>query len=82
MASFIRTKEATLLGEVESFQRQLAEFESYAAALQATIKETCDTLALTDLDYKRIVAIMQQQQQSRNQSKDCSFTTALLESTR
>jgi hypothetical protein len=61
-------------------RRQLAESESRAARLQATIKETCDTLAFTDLDYERLAATMQQQQ-SRDQSTDRSLATALLEST-
>ncbi len=61
-------------------QRQLAESESREATLQATIEETCDTLALTDLDYERIAAAMQQQR-SRNQSTDRSLNTGLSKST-
>ena len=61
MASSTRSKNATLQGEVKSLQRQLAESELCTATLQATIEDTCDTPAFTDLDYKRIAAAMQQQ---------------------
>jgi hypothetical protein len=61
-------------------QRQLAESKLRTARLQATIKETCNTLAFTDLDYKHLIAAMQQQQ-SKDQFTDCSFATALLELT-
>ena len=83
MVSSTGTKDVTLQEEIESLRRQLAESELCTATLQTTIEETCNTLALTDLDYKRIVAAMQQQQ-SRDHSRDCrdcSLTTALLEST-
>jgi septal ring factor EnvC (AmiA/AmiB activator) len=80
IASITRTKDATFQKEIESLQRQLAESKSRAAMLQATIKETRDTLAFTDLDCERIAAAMQQQQ-SRDQSTDRFLTTAFLKST-
>jgi hypothetical protein len=80
MASTTGTEDATFQEEIESLQRQLAESESRAATLRATIKETRDTLAFTNLDCERIAAAMQQQQ-SRDQSTDRSLTTALLKST-
>ena len=62
MSSLAKTKDATLQEKVETLQRQLAEAKSYTASLQATIKETQDALAFTDLDIKRIVTAMLQQQ--------------------
>ena len=79
MASSTGTNDATLQEEVKSLWRQLAESELYAATLQATI-EVCNTPVFTDLDYKHIAAAMQQQQ-SRDQSRDCSLTDALSAST-
>jgi hypothetical protein len=69
MASSTGTENAILQEEIESLQRQLAESESCAATLQTTIEETWDTPAFTDLDYKHIVAAMNQQH-SRDQSQD------------
>jgi hypothetical protein len=62
MSSLAKTKDATLQEEVETLRRQLAEAESHAASLQATIEETRDASALTDLDIERIAAAMLQQQ--------------------
>ena len=78
MASLTGTENATLQEEIESLQRQLAESELYTTTLQITIKETQDTPAFTDLDYKHIAAAMNQQR-SRDQSqdqdcRDCSLT--------
>ena len=83
MASSSRTEDATPQEEIESLRRQLAESESRAATLRATIEEVRDTPAFTDLDYERIAAAMQQLQ-SRDQSTDCRArsTTAPSESTR
>jgi len=90
MASSTGTNEAALQEEVESLRQQLAESESRAATLQATIEETRDTPApapapaFTDLDYERIAAAMQQLQ-SREHSRvrrDRSLTAAFSESTR
>ena len=79
IASSTGTNNATLQEEVESLRRQLAESESYTATLQVTIK-VCNTSAFTDLDYKYIAAAIQQQQ-SRDQSRDCFLTDALSAST-
>ena len=86
MASSTGTENATLQEEIESLRRQLAESESRAATLQATIEETRDTPAFTDLDYERIAAAMHQQR-SRDQSqdrdrRDHSLTAALSEKER
>ena len=84
MASSTGSNEAALQEEVESLRKQLAESESRTATLQATIEETRNTPAFTDLDYERIAAAMQQQQ-SRDHSRDRrdrSLTAALSESTR
>ena len=58
MASSSRAKDATLQEEIELLRKQLAESEACTATLQATIEETLirDTLALTDFDYKCIIA--------------------------
>jgi hypothetical protein len=69
MASSTGSENATLQEQVESLRRQLAESESRTATLQATIEETRDTPAFTDLDYERIAAAMNQQR-SRDQSQD------------
>jgi hypothetical protein len=69
MASSTGTEDATLQEEIESLRRQLAESESRAATLRATIEETRDTPVFTDLDYERIAAAMNQQR-SRDQSQD------------
>ena len=83
MASSSGTEDATPQEEIESLRRQLAESESRAATLRATIEEVRDTPAFTDLDYERIAAAMQQLQ-SRDQSIDRRgrSTTAPSESTR
>jgi hypothetical protein len=69
IASSTGSENATLQEEVKSLWRQLAESESHTATLQATIEETQDTPAFTDLDYKHITAAMHQQR-SRDQSQD------------
>ena len=58
MVSSTGTEDVTLQEEIKSLRRQLAESESHAATLQTTIEETCNTPALTDLDYKHIAAAM------------------------
>jgi hypothetical protein len=69
MASLTSTENAILQEKIESLQRQLAESELCAVTLQTTIKETQDTPAFTNLDYKHITAAMNQQC-SRDQSQD------------
>jgi hypothetical protein len=69
MASSTGTEDATLQEEVETLRRQLVESESRAATLRATIEETRNTPAFTDLDYERIAAAMLQQQ-LRDRSQD------------
>jgi hypothetical protein len=69
MASTTGTEDATLQEEIESLRRQLAKSKLRAATLRATIEETQDTLAFTDLDYERIAAAMNQQR-SRDLSQD------------
>jgi hypothetical protein len=69
MASSAGTEDATLQEEVETLRRQLAESESQAAMLQATVETTCNTPAFTDLDIERIASAMLQQQ-LRDQTQD------------
>jgi hypothetical protein len=69
MASSAGMENATLQEENESLRKQLAESESRTATLRATIEETRDTPAFTDLDYERIAAAMHRQH-SRNTSQD------------
>jgi hypothetical protein len=82
MASFTRSKNATLQKQVKSLSKQLAESGLYTVILQTTIKETQNISVFTDLDYKHITAAMYQQC-SRDQSQDHDrrdrSTTALSE---
>ena len=70
-ASSSRAEDVTLQEEVESLRRQLAESEARTATLQATIE---DTPALSDYDYERIAAAMQQRQPTDPliDRRDCS----------
>src|SRR5277367_153708 len=82
MASSTGTEDTTLQEEIESLRRQLAESESNTATLRATIEETRDTPALTDLDYERIAAVMQQMQSQDNSRDRRARSTTPSETTR